>query len=488
MSSSEVVIRASGLGKCYSIYDSPRDRLKQFVMPRARRALGFAPKQYYREFWALRDVDFEVRRGETFGIVGRNGSGKSTLLQLLCGTLPPTLGEVSIAGRVAALLELGAGFNPEFSGRENVYMNGQVLGLSREQVDARFDAIAAFADIGDFIEQPVKTYSSGMYVRLAFAVVAHVDADILVVDEALSVGDAYFVQKCMRFLRGFMERGTLLFVSHDVGAVLNLCSRAILLERGRLTMSGAPKRVTEHYLASLYDEIRGEHAAGASNPVEPDAPASPETGTQAAETTPGGTVTAGAANDAGVHRIADAGPAAPSERDVRADLIDRSTLRNDIEVFRFQPDARGFGTRQAMIASARLTDEHGQPLAWVVGGEIVRLEIRCDAREPIDSPIVGFLFKDRLGQTIFGDNTYLSYRDDAPRVPEGGSIVATFEFRMPVLPVGDYSLSIALADGTQEAHVQHHWIHEALIVRAHASATVFGLVGVPMRRITLEAA
>jgi lipopolysaccharide transport system ATP-binding protein len=474
MSSSDVVVRASGLGKCYSIYESPRDRLKQFVVPRARRALGLAPAQYFREFWALRDVDFEIRRGETFGIVGRNGSGKSTLLQLLCGTLLPTRGEVSVEGRVAALLELGAGFNPEFSGRENVYMNGQVLGLSREQIDARFDDIAAFADIGEFIEQPVKTYSSGMYVRLAFAVVAHVDADILVIDEALSVGDAYFVQKCMRFLRGFMERGTLLFVSHDVGAVLNLCSRAILLERGRLTMSGEPKRVTEHYLASLCEDIDRESAAspgGAAATLGPVADAAPR-----------------AANDKDERQSA-AGPSTDfAERDLRADLIDRSTLRNDIEVFRFRPDGHGFGTRRAIVASAHLTDERGQPLAWVVGGEIVRLAIRCDAREPIDSPIVGFLFKDRLGQTIFGDNTYLSHRHDAPRVPAGGSIVATFEFRMPVLPVGDYSLSIALADGTQESHVQHHWIHEALIVRAHASSTVFGLVGVPMRRITLEAA
>jgi len=463
MSSDDIAIRARDLGKSYAIYGAPRDRLKQFVLPRARRALGLPERHYFDEFWALREASFEVRRGETFGIIGRNGSGKSTLLQLLCGTLLPSTGEVSVQGRVAALLELGAGFNPEFTGRDNVYMNGQVFGLTREQIDERFDRIAAFADIGKFIEQPVKTYSSGMYVRLAFAVVAHVDADILVVDEALSVGDAYFVQKCMRFLRGFMERGTLLFVSHDVGSVLSLCSRAMLLERGQVRMVDDPKRVTERYLAGLYAQPQGDSAAAVSGPLE-----------RAADAAPGGAAPA-------------AGEAAP-ERDCRASIIDRSTLRNDIEVFRFNTGSGGFGTGEAIIASVRLTDPAGEPLAWTVGGEAVRLEVRCTAREAVQRPIVGFLFKDRLGQTIFGDNTYLSHRFDAPFVAAGGEVVAGFDFRMPVLPAGDYSISVALADGTQEAHVQHHWMHEALIVRAHASSVVFGLIGVPMQRITLEAA
>src|SRR3990167_2532409 len=197
--SSETAIKITNLSKCYHIYDKPHDRLLQMLM-RGR-------KQYYREFWALNDVSFEIKKGETVGIIGRNGSGKSTLLQMICGTLNPTKGQVETHGRIAALLELGSGFNPEFTGRENVYMNASVLGLSNEEIDARFDDIAAFADIGEFIEQPVKTYSSGMMVRLAFAVIAHVDADILVIDEALSVGDAFFTQKCMRFLRKFMEKG-----------------------------------------------------------------------------------------------------------------------------------------------------------------------------------------------------------------------------------------------------------------------------------------
>ena len=194
--SSEISIKVENLSKCYQVYEQPRDRLRQFVMPRIRRMAGLKPKQYFREFWALRDVSFEVKKGETVGIIGRNGSGKSTLLQMICGTLNPSSGSITGTGRISALLELGSGFNPEFTGRENVYMNAAVLGLDKEEIDARFDGIAAFADIGDFIEQPVKTFSSGMVVRLAFSVAINVDPEILIVDEALSVGDELFQRKC----------------------------------------------------------------------------------------------------------------------------------------------------------------------------------------------------------------------------------------------------------------------------------------------------
>ena len=218
---SELAIRVEHLSKCYQIYERPQDRLKQSLW-RGRR-------QFFREFWALRDLSCTLRRGETVGVIGRNGSGKSTLLQMICSTLTPTAGTIHVNGRVAALLELGAGFNPEFTGRENVRMNAALLGLTPSEIDARLPAILAFADIDDFVDQPVKTYSSGMFVRLAFAVIAHVDADILIIDEALAVGDGFFTQKCMRFLREFRENGTLLFVSHDTSAVLNLCDRALWL-------------------------------------------------------------------------------------------------------------------------------------------------------------------------------------------------------------------------------------------------------------------
>lgn len=243
MSSDNIAIRVNNLSKCYHIYDNPQDRLKQSIIPKLQSITGRDPSCYYREFWAVKDISIEVSRGETVGIIGRNGSGKSTLLQMICGTLDPTVGLVETRGRVAALLELGAGFNPEFTGRENVYMNATVLGLTQEEIRARFDTIASFADIGEFMEQPVKHYSSGMYARLAFAVAINVDPDILVVDEALAVGDEPFQRKCFARIEKIRnDGGTILFVSHSGSTVINLCDRAILLHKGQRLYTGIPKR------------------------------------------------------------------------------------------------------------------------------------------------------------------------------------------------------------------------------------------------------
>ena len=240
---SDVAIKVENLSKCFHVYDKPRDRVRQLF------ARG--DKKYYRDFWALKDVSFEIEKGETIGIIGRNGAGKSTLLQILCGTLTPTDGIVETQGRVAALLELGAGFNPEFTGRENIYLNAAILGLRKEEINARLDDIVAFADIGDFLDQPVKTYSSGMYVRLAFAVIAHVDADILIVDEALSVGDMYFQAKCMSHIKKLIEAGvTFLFVSHDSNAVKALCRRAVYLGDGKVLAVGPTDEVVDAYYSA----------------------------------------------------------------------------------------------------------------------------------------------------------------------------------------------------------------------------------------------
>jgi ABC-type polysaccharide/polyol phosphate transport system ATPase subunit len=253
--SSEVVITVKNLSKSYHIYEQPRDRLKQFILPSMRRLAGLAPKQYYRDFWALRDISFEVRRGETIGVLGRNGSGKSTLLQMISGTLTPSTGEIAIGGKITALLELGAGFNPEFSGRENVFLNGAIFGLEREQVEKKFEEIAAFADIGEFIEQPVKTYSSGMYARLAFAVATALDPEILVVDEILSVGDVFFQARCMRKLDEFRERGgTVFFVTHDTYSVERICTRAIVLDKGRKVFEGGTADAVNVYYKMSRDE------------------------------------------------------------------------------------------------------------------------------------------------------------------------------------------------------------------------------------------
>ncbi|WKZ85927.1 ABC transporter ATP-binding protein [Ralstonia pickettii] len=252
MSSDDLAIHVEGLGKCYNIYDRPQDRLKQSIVPRLRRLVGAEPRSYAREFWALRDVSFDVRKGETVGIIGRNGSGKSTLLQMICGTVTPTTGAIRTNGRVAALLELGAGFNPEFTGRENVYLNAALLGLTSQEIDARFDRIAAFADIGQFIEQPVKQYSSGMFARLAFSVAIHVDPEILIVDEILAVGDAAFQRRCLAKFYEVREKGcTILFVSHDQYQVKSICQRALYLDHGQQKMFGSAGRVIDQYSVDM---------------------------------------------------------------------------------------------------------------------------------------------------------------------------------------------------------------------------------------------
>lgn len=271
--STDVAISVKNLGKCYQLYTQPHDRLKQFLW-RGRR-------QYYREFWALHDVSFEVGKGEVLGVIGRNGAGKSTLLQLLCGTLTPTVGKVAVHGRVAALLELGAGFNPEFSGRENVFMSATIMGLSQKEITARFEEIVDFSGIRDFIDQPVKTYSSGMYVRLAFSVATSVDPDILVVDEALSVGDGAFARKSFDRIMELKARGTtILFCSHSIYQLEALCQRALWLDNGRVRLLDEAAIVCPAYTQFL-DQIDNPKPQASSAPTLTDfmlSPPSPPTG------------------------------------------------------------------------------------------------------------------------------------------------------------------------------------------------------------------
>jgi lipopolysaccharide transport system ATP-binding protein len=275
-----------------------------------------------------------------------------------------------------------------------------------------------------------------MYVRLAFAVIAHVDADVLIVDEALSVGDAYFVQKCMRFLRAFMDRGTLLFVSHDIGAVTNLCSRALWLERGKVVEIGAPREIVKHYLEGLASETQDVSVAKQAFVEAPTAQAKRET------------------------------------VDMRDILINTSSLRNDIKVIAFQPGSDAYGAGGAQIIDAALVEPMtGHQLSYLVGGEYVKLIIKAKALQR---------------QTIFGDNSFLTYRLDTQSVPEGKEVYGSFEFKMPVLPVGDYAITVAIATGSQEAHVQQHWIHDAILFHAQASRILFGLVGIPMSKIEIK--
>lgn len=434
----EPVIEGVGLGKCFRMYEKPIHRLLH----------RFGKHKHSNEFWALKGVELDVRRGETLGVIGRNGSGKSTLLQIIAGTLAQTEGTLKVQGRVAALLELGSGFNPEFSGRENVLMNAAILGLTSAEINQRLDSIIAFADIGDFIDQPVRSYSSGMVVRLAFAVIAHVDADILIIDEALSVGDTFFSQKCMRFLREFQTRGTLLFVSHDAAAVVNLCRRAIWLEHGRVRMAGAAQEVVETYMAQ-------QHAADRA---------------------------AATGDEVNVLRKSIAQRSRAEEGDFRARDADALASRNPIRLYEFDPDHTGieFGARQATIEAVRILDADGARLDMIEGGEIVILRVSVALHASLDDLIVGFYVKDRLGQRLFGDNTYLAYMDTGLTGAAGERVHADFRFRMPILPQAAYTVDAAVASGTQDEHTQQHWIHDAIEFRALASTMRFGLVGIPM--------
>lgn len=461
MSSNEIAIKIEGLGKCYEIYDQPGDRLKQFLFPRLRKLFGLSPKQYFREFWALRDISFEVKRGETVGIIGRNGSGKSTLLQIICGTLTPTTGSVQTNGRIAALLELGSGFNPEFTGRENVYLNASVLGLTKEETDARFDDIVAFADIGEFIDQPTKTYSSGMMVRLAFAVIAHVDADILVIDEALAVGDAFFTQKCMRFLRNFMIRNTILFVSHDPTSITSLCSRACWLDQGNLELQGEPKFIVESYF-DAFIEAQNQSNSNVEKKQDEQLKQSQQKSLKLSKK--GLTV----------------------EPDYRLAKLNDSNLRNDLRIFSFLETSGSVGIGGVEVQSICFLSEDESHLYVVNGGEYVKLVLNIKLLTTLDSPIVGFSVKDRLGQILFGENTYLSFENRSLECKSGDILCASFSFLMPILPAGDYSISVAVANGTQADHVQHYWAHDALIIRSISSSVSTGLIGVPMSEISLS--
>ncbi|SDA21860.1 lipopolysaccharide transport system ATP-binding protein [Nitrosospira sp. Nsp18] len=400
---SDIAIRVQNLSKCYQIYDTPRDRLKQFIAPRLQRLARRPPKQYFREFWALKDVSFEVKKGETVGIIGRNGSGKSTLLQIICGTLAPTGGSVETMGRIAALLELGSGFNPEFTGRENIYMNGTILGLNKEEIDTRFDDIVAFADIGEFIAQPVKTYSSGMFVRLAFAVNIMSQPQIMVVDEALAVGDMSFQAKCTTALKRIQENGTtVLFVSHDIGSVKNLCSRGIYLERGKVFAIGPAGDIAEYYVRAMREEMSDEHRKYSRIPTESD-----ETQVKP------GTL------------------ANRSETNFKTS----EEFTNRVAQFRY-------GTGEARITYAELLDLAGKPLVDVDFDQLVQLRFYFTSTLNTELGPTYYVMDDKKNHILGAGPAQLG--QPLLKVESNKKYVITFKTRLP-LHEGIYSIQLELA-------------------------------------------
>lgn len=440
--SSSVAISVDNVGKCYHIYSKPRDRLKQFIYPRLQRRLGLQHKKYFREFWALRDISFSVAKGETVGIIGQNGSGKSTLLQLICGTLQYSEGEIQTSGRIAALLELGSCFSPEFTGRENVYVNGSLLGLSRQEIDARLDDILAFADIGEFIDQPVKTYSSGMMVRLAFAVQAQVNPDILIVDEALAVGDARFQAKCFERLKQLKDNGaSILLVTHSTEQIVTHCTRAIMLDRGRMIAQGEPGRIVNLYLDALF---------GKSAPKK-DAQGQPDAGS--AQEEHGGLCLTGDA----FHTRANYNPHEYRWGDNKASILDFSLLAGG----------------EAYPVSI----ESGSPMV---------LRFAIGFSEEVVRPIFGFTLKTKEGVTLYGSNTELLKVERFSRAGAAGSFaLLTVSFDCNLAP-GDYFVSVGVASRSGDEITPHDRRYDAIHLYVKPTGTYFGLVDLNLN-IALEA-
>jgi ABC-type polysaccharide/polyol phosphate transport system ATPase subunit len=416
-------VEFQSVSKSYSIYDVPGDRLKELV--------SFNRLKRHKDFWALHDVSFEVKRGETFCVVGENGSGKSTLLQMVAGILQPTSGTVSVNGRVSALLELGAGFNPEFSGRDNVYLNGSILGLSSKQIDERYRDIEAFAEIGDFISRPVKTYSSGMIVRLAFAVAINVDPEILLVDEALAVGDIYFRQRCMRKVHEMRARGvTILFVSHAVSDVKAIGDRAIWLEHGRVVEVGEPGGVIARYLAAMTEKdsaYRQQKAGGTSRRTRTAPVCAPEI----VESIPN---------------------------------IDHR-----------------YGDGRAEILGIAVLDEHGAPIHLLDPGTKIVVRISVRAKGEVALPMVGFMLRNHTGMDFSGTNTAREGYELAPMQP-GDVMTVDFHLELPELYPGAFSFSPAIADGTPAAYTMCDWIDNAIALQMTRSENeIYGFLRLPCR-------
>lgn len=381
-----------------------------------------------KEFFALQNISFKLEKGKSLGIVGLNGSGKSTLMQLIAGTIKPSTGQVLINGKVAALLELGSGFNPDFTGKENIFLNASLFGLSDKDINNKLPQIEAFAEIGSFIDQPVSTYSSGMSMRLAFAVIANVEPDILIIDEALSVGDIVFTQKCLRFLRSYKKNHSLVLVSHDLTAIKALCDKCLWIDKGELMAIGSTKQVAEQYL----------------------------------------TYTLGA------------------EVNVLEESEGVTNLNRDSSKLKANLKCSDFVTKESEISGVSLTNTQTKKHIYYFDSEQeVTLTINARCHEKIVNPVVGFFLRDRLGQDLFGENSFSQKNKVVLVSNKNSTLECSFTFVMPCLPKGHYSFSIAIAKGDINNHTIIYWKHDALIIKSD-SVNVQGLVGIDVKKIDIK--
>lgn len=408
---SETAIKVTNVSKIYKLYDTPAARLKD--------ALGLSRKQAYREHAALHDITLEIKKGETVGIIGTNGSGKSTLLKIITGVISQSSGEVEVAGRISALLELGAGFNQEYTGIENVYLQGTMMGFTREEIQGKMEAILEFADIGDFVHQPVKTYSSGMFVRLAFAVAINIEPEILIVDEALSVGDVFFQSKCYRKFEEFKEMGkTILFVSHDLSSITKYCDRAILLNKGVKVMEGTPKEAVDRFKMALVaqeEEKRREN----SSLWKP-----------------------GASGD---------------------------KWRNALSV---NPETLEYGDKKAEITDFAVVDKTGKITNVIQKGEPFTIKMKVAFLEAVAEPIFAFTLKNLMGIELTGTNTMLEQQPVEPKQP-GEEQSVSFTQKM-TLQGGEYLLSLGCTGYEQEDFRVHHRLYDVCSIAVVSQKNTVG--------------
>lgn len=424
------VIVANNVSKCYRVYEKPADHLKE--------VLTLGRGQYHDPFWAVRDVGFEVESGMCLGIIGENGSGKSTLLRMVAGVIRPTSGEVQVSGRVSTLLELGAGFNPEFTGRDNVFLNASILGLTDEQTRERMPSIEQFADIGEFVDRPVKTYSTGMVVRLAFAVAIHMDPVVLIVDEALSVGDMFFQQRCMRKIHALKAQGvTILFVSHDLAAVRALADQTIWMEHGAMKMIGPTDEVTSKYLAAMV--TKGSLDMVDERPI--------------------GTALGGS-----------------SDLDLSQEALDRiPSLILDMP----NVDHR-YGNGKARILGIGIFNREGRQVVSAAQGDRLCIRISLEFFEEVTEPNVGFMVRNRLGEDVTGTNVlYEGSRMEPARV--GDRVSVDFIMDLPYLKSGFYHFCPAVAEGTLDRYEQCDWVDNAYALEVAEHTSTYGHMRVPIR-------
>lgn len=427
MDEKKVAIQVKGLEKAYKLYDKPSDRLKE--------ALGFGRKKRYKEHYALKGVDMTIYQGETVGIIGTNGSGKSTILKIITGVLNPTGGSVHVSGRISALLELGAGFNMEYNGIENIYLNGTMIGFSKKEIDAKMDDILNFADIGDYVHQPVKTYSSGMFVRLAFAVAINIEPEILIVDEALSVGDVFFQAKCYHKFEEFKEMGkTIVFVSHDLSSISKYCDRVVLLNQGVKLGEGSPKEMIDAYkqvLVGQYVPAADDHSLLSDKEI-----------------------TAAAAAAAG-------------------------TVKGEVN-----PELLEYGTKDAMITGYKITDDMGRETSALLKGKECTITMQVHFEHDIEAPIFAFTIKNIKGVEITGTNTMVEKAFLSP-VRAGSDMEITFTQKID-LQGGEYLLSFGVTGFEKEEFQVYHRLYDVINMTVISDKDTVGYYDMNSRVVVKE--